>query len=206
MRSKATSDMKILSAEDRRRRFNKSLPFLRDEATFIFPFRSWSLHFNLIQHCSNFLLIAALLHNANLIFWALISLPMALPLLAASSDNKLDLCLGLEECTGDAPCITRQVTLHRFVLYGMWWHHMQYFCSEGWVYAWSCMCACTSEMPPPPITHRQAASLILFMIHTLIPHDKPNDHTLTVYYRFTLKSRQSHSNESFSHLISHKAF
>lgn len=48
--------------------------------------------------------------NADPIFCALISLPVGLPLLEASTDNKLDLCLGLEDCTGI--CALHHQTTH----------------------------------------------------------------------------------------------
>lgn len=48
--------------------------------------------------------------NADPIFCALISLPVSLPLLVASTDNKLDLCLGLEDCTGI--CALHHQTTH----------------------------------------------------------------------------------------------
>lgn len=62
------------------------------------------MHLFLIEHC--------IADNADLMYFALISLPMGLPLLVASTDNKLDLCLELEDCTADVPRMTRQLMLH----------------------------------------------------------------------------------------------
>lgn len=89
-------------------------------------------------------LSAALLMLQILYFYALISLPVGLPLLVASADNKLNLCLGLEECTSDVACMTRQFMLHWWcTVYGMWLHHIQYFHESLFIHS-RCVCVCVA--------------------------------------------------------------
>ncbi len=115
MRSKATSDMKILSAGQRTggappqqipSPFSgmKQHSFLTSEAEVYAPTSS-----------AGFLTECCIADNADLLFRALISLSMGLPLLVASTDNKLDLCLWLEDCTADAAHMTRQLALPRYI-------------------------------------------------------------------------------------------
>ena len=108
----------ICRAEDKRPRLNKSLSPSQGWGNTHFPPQRMKVTLQLDTISLVFLLSAAVLHNADLIFWALISLPVGLPLLEAGTGNKLDLFLGLEECTADVPCMTRQLTLHRYTLSG----------------------------------------------------------------------------------------
>lgn len=163
----------ISRAEDRRRRLNKSLSQSQGWGNLHFSLQRLRLTLQLDTVSLVFLLSAAALHNADLIFWALISLPMGLPLLATSTGNKLDLCLGLEECAADVSCMTRQLTLHAVFPQLM----------LGLCVACMCVCVC-----------------VWLWKHTLkefnlnLPRwsHKPNDDALTVYHGVTLTSPQSH--------------
>ena len=75
-------------AEDRRRRLDKSL-----SCSIHFASKAQRLSLQLDTASLVFQSSAALLHNAVPIFWALISLPVGSPLLAASTGYKLDLYL-----------------------------------------------------------------------------------------------------------------
>lgn len=197
--------MKILSAEQRTGGASpQQIPF---------PFSGMKQHSFLTSEadvytwiwCTCFLIDGCSADNADLIFCALISLPMGLPLLVVSTDNKLDVCLGLEDCTADMPRMTRQLMLHWYiwdvvVSYTVFPHLRLGLCVYVCGHGLSCVCISSRQYLShilfhksksssagiqskiPTYTHihthiqiMQAASLIPVTIHTLILPYKTND-------------------------------
>lgn len=123
---------------------------------------------------------------------------MGLPLLVASTDNKLDLCLGLEDCFAPDDEATH-TSFYTWYTY-KWRHHMQYFRPVVCV----CVCIHTLSAIYPLVRYinpnqvQQEFNLklpmhthmISVMIHTLSPHR----YQMIDHKRFTAQLHQNHDN------------
>lgn len=137
---------------------------------------------------------------------------MSLPLVVASTDNKVDLWLRLEDCcTADVLRMTRQLTLH-------WYISGDIMCSISTKSRFVCVCLCTwacvhtsgqclslslshksqsssagsqSQIATHKQRERERIDLIPVMIHTLISPYIPNDWLQTVYHAVRSKTWQS---------------